>query len=273
MITQPTLIAASILLATSTLLTASTTPTTGIPLNQPVIASSTPPTSVSSSTAPDTTSLASTTTDIANTAPAPIDYTGLIPGITNVQASTTATSTTITWETADQVSNSVVQYGTSTSYTATSTGPLLSIDHMVTLQNLLPDTTYHYMVSSTNGYGTVDSIDQTVTTQGSPTTSDNSPPVQSLLSVMPPVTSLDPTALVSWTTDQPTAGWVLYGPSTLYKSESNQDTNVAQGQLGEDHIVLLTGLSPGRTYHFIAVSQNAAGAWSATPDQTFSTAA
>ncbi|MES2213642.1 MAG: peptidoglycan-binding protein [Patescibacteria group bacterium] len=74
-----------------------------------------------------------------------------------------ATSATITWVT-DLASNSQVEYGLSSVYTASSTlDSTLTTSHSVVLSGLSQATTYHYRVMSSNGVATT-SVDYTFTT-------------------------------------------------------------------------------------------------------------
>ncbi|MGR9088794.1 MAG: fibronectin type III domain-containing protein, partial [Gammaproteobacteria bacterium] len=87
------------------------------------------------------------------------------PVISAVQAaSITTDSATITWTT-DEASNSVVDYGTTTSYGSTGSDAAQVTSHTVNLTGLSPNTLYHYRVSSTDGSGnTASSGDLTFTT-------------------------------------------------------------------------------------------------------------
>ena len=71
--------------------------------------------------------------------------------ITNVQAiATTSSSSQITWTT-DIASNSVVNYGTTTSYgSSTPVDPTMVTNHQVTISGLSAGTTYYYQVQSTD---------------------------------------------------------------------------------------------------------------------------
>lgn len=62
------------------------------------------------------------------------------------------TTATIVWVT-DELSDSEVYYGTTTSYGSQITNTELSIDHEITLTDLTSGTTYHYMVKSTDSSG------------------------------------------------------------------------------------------------------------------------
>lgn len=94
------------------------------------------------------------------------------PTISNVQVmDITDTSATITWTT-DEPADSLVEYGTTTSYGSSEYDPTLTTSHSITLTGLSPGTTYHFRVSSTDAAGnTAVSQDYTfTTTQSSPTT-------------------------------------------------------------------------------------------------------
>ncbi len=67
--------------------------------------------------------------------------------ISSVQATPTSTSATITWNT-NVASNSIVNYGLSTSYGETATSSTLTTQHSVTLNNLSPGSLYDYEVQS-----------------------------------------------------------------------------------------------------------------------------
>ncbi len=106
------------------------------------------------------------TTETADTTP---------PVIFNIQVSNiTETSATIIWQT-DEESDSVVNYGLTTSYGSTVSGETAVTYHEVNLSNLTDGTVYHYQVKSTDNAGNqTQSSDRTFTTLTS--TSDTIPP-------------------------------------------------------------------------------------------------
>jgi hypothetical protein len=77
----------------------------------------------------------------------------IYPTISNVAVSgITWDSATITWDT-DQLADSRVEYGTTTSYGSFVLDSALTTSHGVVLGGLAPSTTYHFKVTSTNTYG------------------------------------------------------------------------------------------------------------------------
>lgn len=85
------------------------------------------------------------------------------PGISGIQASPSATSAIITWQTAAP-SDSTVKYGLTASYGNQTQDASLVLAHQITLTGLNPNQTYHYQVLSANPYGSGQSGDLTFTT-------------------------------------------------------------------------------------------------------------
>lgn len=90
------------------------------------------------------------------------------PVISNVQASgITASGATITWTT-DEASNSVVEYGLTTSYGSSASNATNVTSHSISLSGLGGNTVYHYRVKSTDAAGnTATSEDHSFQTGGS----------------------------------------------------------------------------------------------------------
>ena len=90
------------------------------------------------------------------------------PVISNVQATAiTASGATITWTT-DEASNSVVEYGLTTSYGSTASNATNVTSHSMPLTGLSGNTLYHYRVKSTDAAGnTATSVDHSFQTGGS----------------------------------------------------------------------------------------------------------
>jgi hypothetical protein len=91
---------------------------------------------------------------------------------------------------------------------------------------------------------------------------DSTPPVISNVQVTPGTTS----ALVSWTTDEPSTSSVAYGPSSAYENGSVDDAALVTA-----HSLTLTGLTPNSLYHFQVRSTDGAGNQAVTTDDTFTT--
>ncbi len=75
-------------------------------------------------------------------------------------------------------------------------------------------------------------------------------------------------ALISWTTNEAATGQVEYGLDAAYGLFS-----APANTLTMNHAISLAGLLPSTAYHYLVHSQDAAGNGSASPDQTFTTAA
>ena len=91
---------------------------------------------------------------------------GLVLAISGVPTVSVApSSAVITWQT-NKASDQQVLYGTTTTYgMSTLLDPNLTLSHSQTLTNLLPETTYHYRVKSSDAGGSVaQSADLTFTT-------------------------------------------------------------------------------------------------------------
>jgi len=69
----------------------------------------------------------------------------------------------ITWST-DQLADSRVDYGETTSYGMSVSGTDLSASHSMVLTGLKPNTTYHYIISSSTSTASAATADQTFTT-------------------------------------------------------------------------------------------------------------
>lgn len=98
-----------------------------------------------------------------------------LPIISNITQTPSDTSAVITWKT-DAAATSQIFYGTTTPYSASTTlDTNLVTNHSVTIAGLMPNTTYHYQIQSSNSAGTATFSDRTFTT-----TASSSPVVLSL---------------------------------------------------------------------------------------------
>lgn len=94
------------------------------------------------------------------------------PIISNIAATTTDTTASITWDT-DQQTDGQILYGTTTDYSASTTlNTSLLTSHLMVLTGLTPNTQYHYQILSANASSTqASSTDQIFFTLETPATS------------------------------------------------------------------------------------------------------
>lgn len=104
------------------------------------------------------------------------------PVISNIQATGITTSgANITWTT-DEASNSVVEYGLTTSYGSTASNAANVTSHSIPLSGLAANTLYHYRVSSTDASAnTATSSDRTFQTLQVPATQSYAPTATTIL--------------------------------------------------------------------------------------------
>lgn len=169
------------------------------------------------------------------------------PAITNVQVAVTHNSATITWNTSEPA-NSKLYYGRAPS-TATWTGwPAFVTNHSVTVDGLLPNTAYVFWVKGSDATGNEGISPQaTFTTSPAP---DTRPPTI----LAPAVTAVTQTsARITWRTDEPADSRVEYGSTPAY------GLAVSLQGARTDHEIALSGLQPGRQYHYLVRTTDAAG--------------
>lgn len=199
----------------------------------------------------------STGNQVSNTLTFTYDATGpTIIGTT--VAPITDTTAQVNWTT-NELSSGQVNYGTTSSYTASSTlNASSTLSHVHSLSGLTASTTYHYQVVSVDGAGNIStSSDATFTTASAVL-----PPVISNVTV----TAISTTsATVGWTTDVPASSQVSYGTTTSYGTQSALNSTAST-----THSVVLTGLSASTLYHYQAQSANSAGTTTSS-DGTFTT--
>jgi hypothetical protein len=184
--------------------------------------------------------------------PPPADTTA--PVISNIQASSiTDTTAVITWTT-DELSDSEVQYGaTAGSYPLSRNSTNLVTSHSVTLTGLNDDTTYYFRVGSSDGSGNGPTMSNELSFTTDPTPDTTAPNISNVQ-----VTSItETTAIVSWTTNEPSDSEVQYDSvSRLWGSYpwgENDDTLVTS------HSITLTGLEADTTYYFRVGSTDGSG--------------
>ncbi|MFH1689251.1 MAG: fibronectin type III domain-containing protein [Candidatus Eisenbacteria bacterium] len=171
--------------------------------------------------------------------------------------SVTTSSAVISWQT-NIPSNSRVRYGLTDGYgNDTGVDPGMVLTHRMSVEGLAPETTYHCMAVSTDGFGrTSDSGDLTFETDLAPLEISDVT-----------VSAVGPTwAVIDWTTTRPATSTVEYGLTGGYGQETTEDI-----QTVVDHSVTLTGLLDGTPYHFRVHSSDGDGLEASSPDSTFTT--
>ena len=166
---------------------------------------------------------------------APASITIVVPP---AEVDLTSSSVVITWTT-DAASDSRVEYGLDTTYGNESGSATLVSQHSVKLSGLTPGTTYHYRVSSAAPNRTrVYSPDRTFAT----------PLAMSITSGPSAVSVTGTSAVIIWSTDQPSDSKVEYGPTRAYGQQA------ASAELVVDHKITLQNLEPDTTYNYRVIS-------------------
>ena len=158
------------------------------------------------------------------------------------------------------------EYGTSTNYgTKTSAKDAGSgtsaVPVSAAVTGLKSGTTYHFRLVATSDAGTAHGTDHTFVPVASPTVT-----TKSASSIR------DTTATLNGSVNplgQSTNAYFEYGTSTSYGAKSSVKS-VGSGSNSTNVAIGITGLTPGATYHFRIVAQNATGT-SPGSDQTFTT--
>jgi|GEM_PF-1352602 len=172
-------------------------------------------------------------------------------------ASPTASDATITWQT-NVPTIGKVDWGVDASYGGGSVADQTPTQtHSLVITGLAANATYHYRVTNTAaGRDTLTSGDLTFTTS------------QALVVItMPPAeTELTATSVtITWSTDVAADSKVKYGTTTDYGNEVGSTALVTQ------HVVKLSSLTPGTTYHYKVVSSAPGRSPVESGDRSFAT--
>ncbi len=187
------------------------------------------------------------------------------PVISSIATSSlTSTGVTISWST-DENSSTQIEYGLSSTYTASTTlidDTTYVTSHSQSLTGLTPNTTYHYRVISRDPSGTIaTSTNQTFTTSAAADTT--APTISSVAS-----STTATTATITWNTTENASSTVSYGTTASYGSASTTG-----GVVSSPQSVVISGLTQGTLYHFKITSDDSSGNSSSTADYTFTTSA
>lgn len=228
------------------------------------------------------------------------------PTIYNVSAgSLMDTSAVITWET-NELSDSAVQYGLTSSLGSSSSQATSTYQHSITLTGLTAATTYYYKVlSADSSDNTASSSITTLLTQetlsteaqvvsretlarNSVTATPSSgggvlyvtaPQTQAAADSLPPAVSslavseiTADSAVISWQTDEAATSIIKYGLAGTSKKNSLNDSD-GSSPFTRDHRLVLEGLLPDSQYEFTAAGQDRAWNIGLAPAQVFTTLA
>ncbi|MFH1142751.1 MAG: carboxypeptidase regulatory-like domain-containing protein, partial [Candidatus Uhrbacteria bacterium] len=175
------------------------------------------------------------------------------PILSNIEVvDITTSSARVTWET-DELTDSSVSYGIDETYGSEIDDDALSTEHSLILLSLDDDTEYHFIVSSTDGFGNVaTSTDQTFTTLA-----DDPPANVSNLSVV----AGDAQNQLTWSNP---ADADLNGIYIVYKTDgypiSRYDGTPIFNGLAESYLHL--GLVNGISYYYAVFAYDLAGQFS-----------
>ena len=169
---------------------------------------------------------------------------------------------TVRWYT-NEAANGIVAYrvaGTADEW-AHVADPDLSTEHVITLTNLTPATSYELQVESTDLIGNGPATSNVIGATNA--TADVAEPILSNVSVIVDAEQ----AIVRWSTDEPSDSWIEIGTTASYGLE------VTQASFNTSHEVRLANLVPGTPYYYRVASADASGNIGITPDdgRTFTT--
>jgi hypothetical protein len=180
------------------------------------------------------------------------------PEISNVAASTVSdTYALICWNT-DRPATSQVEFGATAAYGSV-TDPIggMAVVHSVCIVPLEPETIYHYRAISTDAFGnTTKSGDCTILT--------DAPHLRIDSFEASDLTTHSIT--INWTTNEPADSRVVYGLDHSYGSATPLDPEFVT-----EHSIVVDGLQPGTTYHFMAWSTDGNGQTAVSADGTATT--
>ncbi len=189
---------------------------------------------------------------------------GVPPVISNIVATPSATTATITWTTNEPATSSVA-YGLTSSYgSVVSDLTNMVTNHSLLIQDLQPSTTYHYAVTSAD-YGGASS-----------TSTDRTFPTTALTPPSPPVL-VSPANGSSGQPTSPTLTWNRSVTATSYRVQLGTDATFSGGIIVldstlTDTVRAVSGLASGTRYYWRVSARNAGGEGSFGAVSTFVTA-
>lgn len=201
------------------------------------------------------------------------------PVISNLAGTSTAPHrAVITWKT-NELSDTALWFGTSTSVSATGTPSIQNtrrtLDHRVVLSGLSASTTYYAVVRSMDKSGNSSTSGLiSFTTRSLPPTGTTTPPTpQPQAPVLSNIVAIvgSTTVNVSWKTDLAASSELYYSTSTPVSPGSTSTQSVIAPALVTTHELSAIGLSTSTKYYFIVRSKAANNATSTTPEFSITT--
>ncbi|MDD5738989.1 MAG: fibronectin type III domain-containing protein [Candidatus Pacebacteria bacterium] len=167
------------------------------------------------------------------------------PTITSEDSSSvTSQSATITWTT-DELSNSIVSYGTSPSdFSSTSTIATMVTSHSIVLSGLNASTTYYYRIQSSDPSSNTGTSDNSGL--GFSFTTNSGPSISNVAVAA----ATNNTAQITWTTNIVASSYVVYSTS----SDLADALSFGSETETTSHTVNLSNLTQGTKYYFYARS-------------------
>ncbi len=154
----------------------------------------------------------------------------------------------IVWTT-DKLSDSLVEYGNTTSYNKVVSDTELVTSHSIVLTGLSPGTIYHYRVSSTDIYKNSPTVSSDFTFETN-IVADKDPPE---ITSGPISYETNNSATIIWKTHELSDSAVNYGTTDLFGTIKMVSSHVI------DHAVTLTNLNPGTLYYYQISSTDPSG--------------
>jgi cytochrome c biogenesis protein CcmG/thiol:disulfide interchange protein DsbE len=183
------------------------------------------------------------------------------PIIQNASVSNvTTTGAIITWQTNEPATSQVMTCEADSGCILTELDENLVTDHSVTINDLKPNISYKFTISS------MDARQNQQTYEGNFMTLSQAAIASLLISGINVSNITDLASTISWITDKPATSQVAYGTTNAYGSNTTLNQT-----LGTNHNATLSGLIPGTTYHFKVISNDGSGNEVASLDQTFTT--
>ena len=130
------------------------------------------------------------------------------------------------------------------------------------LMELSPAKTIAYTLTATNAGGTVSKSVVVYVNPPPAPAADTTPPIIKDISTS---SETDISAVITWTTNEPSSGQVDYGETTEYGLTATSD------ELATAHSITLSGLKPNTAYHYLVKSRDEAGNEASSVDNTLFT--